>query len=195
MPTGRRDERRIEVRRRIEAAAYELFAERGYAQTTTAAVADRAGVSPRTLFRYFPAKADLLFGESLTHAGVLLDAVRARPAGEPALLAALAGAQVLAGQLDDVTTRQRASIVMEEPGMAARAQQVIDAWIDELTLALGDRVAGDEQAARVVATSVVHLLNQAVLAWTSDGARPGALPAMVGRLGAALVPTQGLVAP
>ncbi len=195
MPTGRRDERRIEVRRRIEAAAYELFAERGYAQTTTAAVAERAGVSPRTLFRYFPAKADLLFGESATHAGVLLEAVRARPAGEPALLAALAGAQVLAAQLDDVTTRQRASIVMEETGMATRVQQVIDAWIDELALALGDRLGGDEQAARVVATSVLHLLNQAVLAWTSDGARPGALPAMVGRLGAALVPTQGLVAP
>src|SRR3712207_3799091 len=104
MAPSRQEQHRTAVRARIEAAAYQLFAERGYGATTTAEVATLAGVSPRTLFRYFPTKADLLFGESATHAGVLLDAVNARPAAEPALVAALAGARELAVRLDDVRT-------------------------------------------------------------------------------------------
>ena len=188
MPPRRRDMHRQEVRRRIEEAAYRLFAERGYAQTTTAEVAAAAGVSARTLFRYFPAKVDLLFGEAARHTGVLLQAVRERPAAEPALLAGLAGARVLAAELDTPSTSARVAIVRDEPGMRSRALAVLDGWVEELATALADRLDGDRDAARVVATSVLHLLNQAVVSWAQDGARPGTLPGIVERLGAALLP-------
>ena len=42
-------------------AALELFAVQGYDQTTTEQVAERAGVSPRTFFRYFPTKESVVF--------------------------------------------------------------------------------------------------------------------------------------
>ena len=42
-------------------AAWALFEEVGYDAASMSAVADRAGVSRRTLFNYFPHKADLLF--------------------------------------------------------------------------------------------------------------------------------------
>lgn len=45
---------------RVLDAAAELFAERGYAATTTRAVAERAGVNEVTLFRHFQSKAGLL---------------------------------------------------------------------------------------------------------------------------------------
>lgn len=186
-----RELHRQAVRQRIEDAAYRLFEARGYTHTTTADVAAEAGVSARTLFRYFPAKADLLFGEAARHAGVLLRGVQARPPEEPALLAALAGARELARELDADTTTARAAIVRSEPGMRVRALDVLEAWIDELASALAPRLDGDVEAARVVATSVLHLLNEAVLAWMADGGPRGALPATVDRLGAALLPANG----
>ena len=45
---------------RIVDAAAELFAERGYAATTTRAIAERAGVNEVTIFRHFENKAGVL---------------------------------------------------------------------------------------------------------------------------------------
>ncbi|TYL44877.1 mycofactocin system transcriptional regulator [Nocardioides sp. BGMRC 2183] len=60
----------------IEQAAFELFAERGFAGTTLDAIANRVGVGKRTLFRYYGSKNDIPWGrfaETLTHFRRLLD--------------------------------------------------------------------------------------------------------------------------
>lgn len=54
----------------IEAAAFQLFAERGFDETTTDDIAEAAGIGRRTLFRYFPSKFDIPWGQfdaSLDH--------------------------------------------------------------------------------------------------------------------------------
>jgi len=48
-----------ETQRRILAAALELFAERGYSATSTAAIAESAGVAEKTIFANFATKARL----------------------------------------------------------------------------------------------------------------------------------------
>lgn len=56
-----RDENKSRTRRALREAALKLFATKGYDETTTEEVAERAGVSARTFFRYFPTKESVLW--------------------------------------------------------------------------------------------------------------------------------------
>jgi AcrR family transcriptional regulator len=60
-PPSRRQAHKTRTQRLLQQAALELFAKHGYDTTTTEAIAERAGVSPRTFFRYFPTKESVLF--------------------------------------------------------------------------------------------------------------------------------------
>ncbi|HEX2058804.1 MAG TPA: TetR family transcriptional regulator [Actinomycetota bacterium] len=53
--------RREATRARIREVAVGLFREKGYRGTSVAEIADAADISERTLFRYFPAKRDIIF--------------------------------------------------------------------------------------------------------------------------------------
>lgn len=73
--------------RRIVAAARDLFTERGYAATTTRAIAERAGVNEVTLFRRFTSKAGILRAlaeEFAEQAAGLAAAALPEPSGSPA---------------------------------------------------------------------------------------------------------------
>jgi AcrR family transcriptional regulator len=63
---------------RLAQAALELFAERGYENTSVIDIAQRAGLGKTTFFRHFPDKREVLFGDG-TMNGVLVDAVAAAP--------------------------------------------------------------------------------------------------------------------
>jgi AcrR family transcriptional regulator len=49
------------TRARLVSAAFELFAEQGYAQTSVEEIAARAGTGRTTFFRHFPSKDDVVF--------------------------------------------------------------------------------------------------------------------------------------
>jgi AcrR family transcriptional regulator len=51
-----------EARTRLREAAIELYLKQGYDATTTAQIAERAGVTERTYFRHFADKREVLFG-------------------------------------------------------------------------------------------------------------------------------------
>ena len=50
-----------DARGRLEKAALALYGERGFENTTVAEIADRAGLTERTFFRYFTDKREVLF--------------------------------------------------------------------------------------------------------------------------------------
>jgi AcrR family transcriptional regulator len=56
-----RDKHKNQTARALRAAALKLFATQGYDATTTEEIAEKAGVSARTFFRYFPTKESLMF--------------------------------------------------------------------------------------------------------------------------------------
>jgi AcrR family transcriptional regulator len=67
--------------RTIQGEALRLFAERGYEQTTVEEIADAADISPRTFFRYFPTKEDVVLWDE--YDAVVWDMLEQRPADEP----------------------------------------------------------------------------------------------------------------
>jgi AcrR family transcriptional regulator len=72
-----------ETRRKLLASAHRLFAERGFQATSAADIAADAGVTERTLFRYFSSKAALVLDEAFSLIPEMFEVVRNRPAGEP----------------------------------------------------------------------------------------------------------------
>jgi AcrR family transcriptional regulator len=61
-PIGRREKRKIEIRGRIEDAAYRLFKEQGIEDTSIEQICEQADVARRTFYGYFPNKHALLGG-------------------------------------------------------------------------------------------------------------------------------------
>src|ERR1700744_1881054 len=64
---------------RVARAALELFAERGYENTTVIDIAQRAGLTKSTFFRHFQDKREVLFGDGSMN-GLLAGAIAAAPA-------------------------------------------------------------------------------------------------------------------
>ena len=66
---GRRERNKADKQRRIVEAATRLFEERGFEATTTAAIADEAGIGAGTLYLYVDSKEDLLVAVFREEAG------------------------------------------------------------------------------------------------------------------------------
>ncbi|MFP3671138.1 TetR family transcriptional regulator, partial [Priestia sp. SIMBA_032] len=67
------------ARERLVGAAIELYADPGFEQTTVADIAERAGVTERTFFRYFADKREVLFAGSDLFQEAVLTAIAAAP--------------------------------------------------------------------------------------------------------------------
>src|SRR5512132_348167 len=76
-----RERKRTRTRLMIQTEALRLFEEKGYAQTTVDEIADRAAISPRTFFRYFPTKEDVVIWDE--YDPLVLDLLDSRPDDEP----------------------------------------------------------------------------------------------------------------
>lgn len=80
---GLRERRRERTRDDIEAAALALFVEHGYDATTVEEIAETALISPRTFFRYFASKDDVLLARGRDKMTLAARGLAERPAEEP----------------------------------------------------------------------------------------------------------------
>jgi AcrR family transcriptional regulator len=142
---GRRDRKRLETRNGLAAVALELFAERGFDAVTVNDIADRADVDPSTFYRHFGSKEAVIFSDLGDWTGHLGDAVRAQPAELPLLDAMRLGIKDLAAMLmlDIDNERHRAELTKSSPSVRAQGLAVREALIEEVALAIADRMAVD----------------------------------------------------
>jgi len=80
-PNGLRERNKVKRRAAIVAAALDLFADRGYAATTIANIAEAAEIAPRTVSLYFPSKQEIALTFVAETAESLADALRQQELG------------------------------------------------------------------------------------------------------------------
>jgi AcrR family transcriptional regulator len=91
-----------DARLRLVEAALQLFSEQGYDRTTVAEIADRAGLTRSTFFRYFPDKREVLAAGQETLSRLLVDGISSAPADATPLAAVAAGLERAAGAMTPV---------------------------------------------------------------------------------------------
>jgi len=158
---------------RLRAAAVELYARDGFAETTVGAIAASAGVTERTFFRHFADKREVLFGGSDELADVLRSAVL-DVGNLPVREAALAGLAAVVAQLqprrDELVIRE--AIVRGHAELRERELAKLAAWTVALESALRQRGADDLDAATGAAVAIAAL-NVAAARWLDgDGSLP-----------------------
>lgn len=105
----------------IQAHAMRLFLERGFEQTSMTQVAAAAGVGRTTLFRYFPAKADIVWAGFDKHLRQLAEYLAAQPSTLPVLAAVQSAAiQAFDDAVDDQDVwLQRFQVLQQTETLAA----------------------------------------------------------------------------
>jgi len=110
------------ARGRLEQAALDLYRERGFDQTTVAEIAERAGLTERTFFRYFADKREVLFWGQGALQEIYVSTIAAAPdsaAPIEAVAAALQAAVPVFRERHELA-RQRQAVIAANPGLQER---------------------------------------------------------------------------
>jgi AcrR family transcriptional regulator len=173
---GVRERKKLAARTALTDAALRLFRENGFDATTVNDIAHLADMSPRTFFRYFDTKEDVVFQDAPRHLEALREFLRARPAGETktaALRAALITfAEMLERERDEL--QLRAQLSSSARTLAERAAVELQNWRLALTEELMQRPGNrDHTRCQLLAAAGVSVLTVAIkLRTETDRALP-----------------------
>jgi AcrR family transcriptional regulator len=176
---GLRERKKARTREALGDAALELFARHGFDGTTVEEIAEACDVSPRTFFRYFPTKEDVLFGDSEQRCAALIAVLHAQPPELSPLAALHAAMRAMA--LDYCNEREllakRSKVVQGSPNLRAYKLQHQRGWEDAVVEELTRRV---RTAGTVVTPLEIRLLTSVSIAalraaldtWLEDATGP-----------------------
>jgi AcrR family transcriptional regulator len=158
------------ARERLQAAALELFATRGFEQTTTAQIAQAVGLTERTFFRHFTDKREVLFIGQDMFVQAFLDGVDASPpAASPldVVGSALASAASFFPDERRPFSRTRQVVIDQNPALQERELHKLAGLATSVGDALRRRGIG-EPAATLAAESGVTVFGIAFAQWIRD---------------------------
>ena len=160
---------------RFRAAAMELFGEIGYEQTTVAAIAERAGLTARTFFRYFADKPEVLFSGSERLQALMVGALGAAPADATPIEAVAAALEAPAEFFNDELrpfSRLRNSVIAANADLHERELIKLSKLSAALANALRDRGVGEPDSS-LAAEAGIAVFRVAFAQWIAGSERRG----------------------
>ena len=172
-PTSLRERKKDRTRRTLQAEAVRLFTQQGFQATTIEEIAAAAEVAPRTFFRYFSSKEEVVFWSE--HQPMLAGHVAARPDDEPAFQALRRGlTDGLATFYDQDRDRllERSKLACRTPALQPRWRQQQADLAAAMAQLLAHRLGGraDDLEVRAMAAAITAALFVAIEEWQAhDG--------------------------
>jgi AcrR family transcriptional regulator len=173
---GLRERKKARTREALQDAALDLFGRRGFDHTTVEEVAEACEVSPRTFFRYFPTKEDVLFAEASVRRERLLAVIAERPPDEAPFAVLRAAMRELAADYRDERDALviRSRIVEASPHLQAYKAEHQHGWEAEVVAALERRGSGSAADLALVTAVATAAFRVAIDAWVAAAPAPGA---------------------
>jgi AcrR family transcriptional regulator len=165
---------RESVRTRLAETAWDVFAERGFDGVTAAEVAEAAGISRASFFRYFGSKEEAVFAALEAMGAEIAAALGQRPAGEDAWAALRRAfdAALPNYERDPARSLARLRLTLETPALRAHQLERQAQWREMIGATLASRIGaepGDVRAEAMVGAAL-SALDAATAAWAaSDG--------------------------
>ncbi|MEY2403259.1 MAG: hypothetical protein QOD38_810 [Acidimicrobiaceae bacterium] len=170
MSTGLRERKKEKTREALVDSALRQFAERGFDHVTVEDIAGACDVSPRTFFRYFASKEDVLFADGDGFRAQLLESLAEQDPKVSAFAALASAIRMVAGHYAEQPERLRIRhrIVNSTPSLRTRAVERHHDWdstvIDQLR-ASGRAEDLSDLDLRLIVGAMMTALRVAMDAW------------------------------
>jgi AcrR family transcriptional regulator len=167
-PSGSlRDRKKERTRRVIQAEALRLFTEQGFEATTIEEIAAAADVAPRTFFRYFPTKEDVVFWPVYRPLLAGLMAARPHESAVRALFHAIVDGLSAFYDQDRERVLDRLKLAFRTPALHPRLRQEQATTAQAMAAVLAQRLgmSPDKLEVRAMAAAVAAALWVAVEEW------------------------------
>lgn len=159
------------ARERLQAAALELFATRGFEQTTAEQIAQSVGLTERTFFRHFSDKREVLFYGQEKFLQAFIDGVDAAPPDASPLEVIASALGTAASFFPDERrsySRMRQSVIDQNPALRERELHKLAGLATTVACALRARGIG-EPAATLAAQAGGTVFTIAFAQWIREG--------------------------
>jgi AcrR family transcriptional regulator len=168
--TGRRESNKRRTRERLEAAAFDLFLERGYDETSVSELARAADIAERTFFRHFPTKEDIVFCRLEDDLEVYVDCITASlTSPRPSWPDLARGLERFARRYETsaTITARRSELVLRTPALQPRAARIQAIWRRRTaeTVAGHYEVPDGDLDVQLLAATATAVLTTAIARW------------------------------
>jgi AcrR family transcriptional regulator len=173
---GLRERKKEHVRTAIQREALRLFTEHGFEQTTVEQIADAAGISPATFYRYFTSKEDSVVTDE--YDPIIIQLLMERPADEPlidSIRAMMTGVLVTYFDRDRELLVKRHELRRKTPSLQAAFSEEQERTTELLAALIARHLRRpvDDLDVRIACGALSGAMQEAIGLWFGQGAKGG----------------------